>query len=216
MQQMKPTAPAIVATLLAVAAGAAFGWSASAQAPPPATGDGPQYLADGKLIKPANYREWTFVTAGLGMTYGPAAAGATARSPRFDNVFVNPSSYRAFMQSGKWPDKTIFILEIRSSTSEASINKGGHFQTDLVAVEAAVKDDARFPNRWTYYNFGFGQAIRDSIDPLPTTASCYECHAKNTAVEWTFVQFYPTLFEVAKQKGTINPSFNPAAIPQHE
>jgi hypothetical protein len=206
----------IGAALVAIGAGAAIGWTVSAQAPQAQAADGPQYAADGKLIKPANYREWTFVTAGLGMTYGPAAAGATARAPRFDNVFVNPSSYRAFMQTGKWPDKTIFILEIRSSTSEASINKGGHFQTDLVAVEAAVKDEARFPNRWTYYNFGFGQAIRDTIDPLPTTATCYECHSKNTAVDWTFVQFYPTLFEVAKQKGTLNPSFNAAAAPQHD
>jgi hypothetical protein len=35
--------------------------------------------------------------------------------------------------------------------------------------------------------------------PLPFTASCYNCHAINTAVENTFVQFYPTLFEVAKK-----------------
>ncbi len=176
--------------------------------------DGPEYTEDGKLIRPGNYREWQFVTAGLGMTYGPAAA-PTGRAPRFDNIFVNPSSYRAFMQTGKWPDKTMFILEIRESTSEQSINRGGHFQTGLVAVEAAVKDEARFPNRWTYYNFGFGQAIQDTIAPLPETANCYTCHSTNTAVEWTFVQFYPTLFEVAKKMGTVKASYDPNPAARH-
>src|SRR5947209_5496918 len=30
-------------------------------------------------------------------------------------------------------------------------------------------------------------------------AACYACHRNNTAVDNTFVQFYPTLFEVAKR-----------------
>jgi hypothetical protein len=186
--------------------GACVGWSAAAQAP--AT-DGPQYTADGKLIRPADYREWIFVTAGLGMTYGPAAASSS--SPRFDNVFVNPSSYRSFMKTGRWPDKTVLILEIRTSASEASINKGGHFQTGVAAVEAAVKDESRFPGQWTYYDFGSGRSLNDAVGPLPGTASCYGCHSKNTAVEWTFVQFYPTLFEVAKRMGTVNAAYDPAA-----
>ena len=40
-------------------------------------------------------------------------------------------------------------------------------------------------------------------------ASCYACHATHTAVENTFVQFYPTLFEVAREKGTIKPTYDP-------
>jgi len=38
-------------------------------------------------------------------------------------------------------------------------------------------------------------------------ARCVECHTKQTAVERTFVQFYPTLLEVARQKGTLKPGF---------
>ena len=37
---------------------------------------------------------------------------------------------------------------------------------------------------------------------IPTSASCYSCHAQNAAVENTFTQFYPVLRDVAKQKGT--------------
>jgi len=32
---------------------------------------------------------------------------------------------------------------------------------------------------------------------------CRTCHAKDGAVDTTFVQFYPTLAEVARRKGTL-------------
>ena len=57
------------------------------------------------------------------------------------------------MKTGTWADKTIFILEIRGSSSEGSINKAGRFQAGLIAIEAEVKDEARFPGRWGYFDF---------------------------------------------------------------
>jgi hypothetical protein len=149
-----------------------------------------------------DYREWMFVTSGLGMTYNPSPTANA--SPSFTNVYVNPSSYRAFMRTGRWPDKTILILEVRASTSEGSINKGGSFQTDVVGIEAAVKDEARYPaTRWAYFNFGHGADMKARIEALPATATCYACHSANGAVDNTFVQFYPTLLEVARRMGTV-------------
>ena len=69
--------------------------------------DGPQYASGGKLMLPADYREWAYLTSGLGMTYGPARPAA-GRPANFDNVFVNRESFRQFMATGKWPDKTMF------------------------------------------------------------------------------------------------------------
>ena len=31
----------------------------------------PRYTADGQLILPSDYREWVFLSSGLGMTYNP-------------------------------------------------------------------------------------------------------------------------------------------------
>lgn len=143
------------------------------------------------------------MTAGLGMTYNEPASGAPARAPNFTNVYVNPSSYRNFMNTGQWPDKTMFVLEIRGSQSEGSINQGGNFQSGLRAVEASVKDEARYPGKWAYFNFGGGAEMKDRVQALPTTATCYACHSTHAAVDNTFVQFYPTLLEVAKEKGTL-------------
>lgn len=157
----------------------------------------PQFTKDNRLIRPADYREWIWVSSGLGMTYGGGAQNPA--NPLFDNVFVNPPAYRAFMQTGKWPEGTIFVLEVRSSETKASINNGGHFQSAINHMSAEVKD-ARFKNGWAFF------PLSDSSEPskeLPLSAGCQSCHGTHGAVENTFVQFYPTLLEVARAKGTL-------------
>ncbi len=119
------------------------------------------------------------------MTYGPAAQADRA-NPMFDNVFVNPVAHRAFVESGRWPDKTMFILEIRRATEKGSISNGGHYQTDLMTFEAAVEDEARFPQKWAYFAF----SRSDKATALPATSGCNSCHSQNAAVENTFVQFF--------------------------
>ncbi len=162
----------------------------------------PSFTADGQLIAPKDYREWIFLSSGLGMTYGPiSGAGATAQNPRFENVFVNTPAYREFLKTGMWPESTIFVLEIRTSQSKLSINKDGRVQTDISGVEAEVKDSKRFPGKWAFFDLSRGVA---SGKQIPVTATCYSCHGNNGAVDNTFVQFYPTLIPVAKEKGTFH------------
>lgn len=162
---------------------------------PPA--DGPGYTSDGRLVRPENYRECVFLSSGLGMTYGPLGSAA---DPRFDNVFVNPSAYRSFLETGRWPDKTVLVLEVRAAQSEGSINRGGHFQGEVVGIETHVKDEKRFPRQWAFFGFRGGAAA--SEERAADTSNCYTCHEPNGAVDTTFVQFYPTLIRRAKEKGT--------------
>ena len=164
--------------------------------------DGPQFSNDGQLMLPKDYRQWIFLSSGLGMTYGPAPATEPA-NPAFDNVFVNPSAYRAFIETGRWPDKTMFVLEVRNSTGHGSINNGGHYQGDVRAVEAEVKDEKRFPHKWNFFGFG----LKDTGNPQPADSSCNNCHSQNGAVDNTFIQFYPTLLEIAKKKGTLTAAY---------
>jgi hypothetical protein len=171
----------------------AFLIAASAQDP----SSTPQFTAKGELVRPQNYREWVYLSSGVGMTYG---AGGPSRTPVFDNVFVTPAAYRSFLQTGTWPDKTMFVLEIRSSATEGSINKGGNYQTAFQRMEAEVKDESRFPGKWGFFPFESGA---NTSKQLPVSASCYSCHAQHGAVDNTFVQFYPTLLDIAKRKGTL-------------
>jgi hypothetical protein len=164
-----------------------------------ALGADPEFNKDGELVRPKNYREWIFLSSGLGMNYG------TGGLP-FGNVFAEPSAYRKFTETGNWPDKSMFALEIRQSATEGSIVKGGQYQANLLSVEFAVKDTGRFPDGWGYFGFN-GSAATAKV--FGASAGCNACHSKNAAVEHTFVQFYPTLLEIAKAKGTLNPSYKP-------
>jgi len=143
---------------------------------------------------PENYREWVWLSSGLGMSY---SAGSADSDPAFDNVFVSPDAYKAFKNSGTWPNGTVLMLEVRKSASRASINQSGHFQTERVDLEAHVKDE-KMPGKWAFYSFGNGDKKGTLI---PKEASCYSCHEQHAAVDTTFVQFYPTLLEIAKAKG---------------
>ena len=117
-----------------------------------ASADAPAYAANGDLLPLPNYREWIYLTSGIDMSYAPGAS-ATAHS-RFDNVFVTPAAWRSFLSTGTWPDKTIMVLEIREAKSKGSINQSGHFQgTELMGFEVHVKDKARFPGGWAFFDF---------------------------------------------------------------
>jgi hypothetical protein len=171
---------------------------------------GVPFTAQGELQRPKDYREWVFLTSGLGMTYGPAKA-QPGQAPRFDNVFVKPESYREFMKTGKWPEGTLFILEVREAVENASINNGGRTQGGHVALEAAMKDSQRFKDGgWGYFTFDSQQGLVNAAKVLPRTATCYACHSRNGAVEWTFTQFYPAQFEVAKRLGTVRADYDPS------
>src|ERR1700739_2586224 len=115
----------------------------------------PVYTAEGRLVFPANYREWIYLTTGMDMDYNPDPA--MAGHSMFDNVFVNPEAYQAFVATGTWPDKTILVLEGRMAANKGSINKKGHYQTnDVMNQSVHVKDESRFPGKWAFFGFDEG------------------------------------------------------------
>jgi hypothetical protein len=161
----------------------------------------PTYTKEGDLVPPLQYREWVYLTTGLDMSYNPKASSDMSM---FDNVFVNPEAYRAFKDTGTWPDKTVMLLESRGAQSKGSINKSGHFQSGgVMGLEIHIKDEARFPGKWAFFDV----ASETKATLIPTSAPCYSCHAEHAAVDTTFVQFYPTLLPIAQKKGTLSASY---------
>lgn len=182
--------------LLLVAGGlAAIGQEAKTQS------SGPQYTSDGQLKLPENYREWVYLTSGFDMSYNPGMQMGDHHM--FDNVFVDPGSYKAFVETGTWPDKTMLVLEPRMAAGKGSINQKGNYQSERMGLEVHVKDTARFPGKWAF--FGFEDAKTATM--VPVEATCYKCHQAHAAVDTTFVQFYPTLLPIAKTKGTLSAEY---------
>lgn len=159
-----------------------------------------QYDEKGDLLRPTDYRDWEFLSAGYGMNYTPTPGSHEL----FTNVFVPRWAYKEFLSTGKWPEQTIFVIDEREAQSKGSINKTGHFQTDLAGLAVEVKDSKRSPDTWAYYGFGTDDKTSKAADK---GNNCFKCHDEHAAVEHSFVQFYPTLLPIAKSKGMLKAEY---------
>jgi hypothetical protein len=169
--------------------------------PQGAAQDLPQFTSDGQLQRPDHYRDWVYLTSGFDMSYDPPMQMGDHHM--FDNVFVNPDAYQAFVKTGTWPDHTMLVLEQRPGKGKGSINQAGNYQGTLAGLEVHIKDQARFAGGWAFFSFGQDKTAR----MIPTAAVCYSCHAAHAAVDTTFVQFYPTLLPIASSKGTLSSAY---------
>ncbi len=160
----------------------------------------PQYDEKGNLLRPTDYRDWQYLSAGYGMNYSPAPGSHEL----FTNVFVPRWAYQEFVNTGAWPEQTIFVIDEREASSKGSINKSGHFQTDLVGLAVEVKDSKHFPDTWAYFGFGTDDKTSKAADK---GNNCFTCHEEHAAVEHSFVQFYPTLLPIAKSKGVLKAAY---------
>jgi len=153
------------------------------------------------MAVPHNYRQWVFLTSSLDLDYNTAAPRS---QHMLDNVFVDPKAFAAFQKTGTWPVDTILIKENRLAESAGTLSKAGQFQVGVKNLEIHIKDGKRFPGQWSFFVSADGKAL-GALKPL--SANCYSCHQDHGAVDTTFVQFYPTLMPVAKEKGTLSPSY---------
>lgn len=168
----------------------------------PAVSGAPQYDAAGRLVFPADYRDWMFLSSSLDMSYVENQPPPGVHI--FNNVYVQREAYAAFLKKGAWPDKTMLLTEHRIGATNISILKHGQIQTPgILAYEAHVKD-ARFKGGWAFFGFG---GDKKSAREIPHDAACYSCHLQHGAADTTFVQFYPTLLPVATALNTLSKSY---------
>jgi len=165
--------------------------------------EGPQYTADGQLRLPELYREWVWLSSDFLTATDPANMQA-GEHRLFNNFFVNPKAYKAFLQTGTWPDKTVLVVEQRTAEDMGPApHHKGMSQGPVIGIDLHVKDEARFPGKWAFFDFKGST----TASMMPVTARCYSCHAARGAVDTTFVQFYPTLLPVARSKATLSPAY---------
>lgn len=149
----------------------------------------PQYESPATLKRPTNYRDWYFVGSNLGISY-------SANAPKenfFKNIYIPKSAADTFKKSGKFPEKTMLVMEVYKPESEANPAKQGHFQGKFVGIEVAVKDKSAVAEGWAYYNFiGSNGEQKSTAKAFPKQA-CWNCHNEHGSHDNTFVQFYPRL-----------------------
>jgi hypothetical protein len=148
----------------------------------------PAYDETGALLRPEGYRRWVYVGASLGLSYAEGSGGSV--SDMFHHVYLQPAAYDAYRRTGRFPDKTVLMLELHAAAQKVAPSRHGRFEGERLGLEAAVKDTSRFPEGWAYFSFGDGS--RRGATAFPRSA-CFDCHRQHAAVDNVFVQFYPVL-----------------------
>jgi len=144
---------------------------------------------DGKLIKPGDIDEWVFLGSSLGMGYSQAEFDPGSPG-MFQIVRMEPQAYKAFVETGRFADGTMFALHFYGSQNEVSINRAGFVMGSLHFMEIHYKDSERFPDGFNFYTFNNDQTVAEEA-PLPN--ECVTCHKKDGVYDGVFVQFYPTI-----------------------
>gem|GEM_PF-806058 len=161
--------------------------------PPIGTGPAivPQYDKEGALIRPKDFYTWVFVGSSIGLSYSknsdPSGPGM------FHNVYTQPEAYCEFLKTGKFPEKTMFIIDMRDSQKEVSIAKHGFTEGERMGMDVSVKDHQHFAEGWAYFNFDFNDGkFAEKAKAFPKDA-CFSCHSAHAASDNVFTQYYPAL-----------------------
>ncbi len=188
LDQVDKKLPMSHGVMHAAVVGTAIALGLSGQVPAQQPGPGPQFEG-GALVRPEGHDEWPLAGASLGMSYSAGAQGG--HDETFHRVYVNPSSYRAFLKSGTFPEGTTFVLELYEPAAQLEMPaRAGRYEGRRVALEVSVKDRKRFREGWAYFDFANGTKRTATAFPA---SSCQSCHIRHAAVDSVFVQFYPRL-----------------------
>jgi hypothetical protein len=194
-----------IASLVLVLSG--LGWMATAISAdgPNESKHKPQYNSNGELLVPKDYRSWIFVGTNLSPVYKKDLPGGQIRREieeaqpgSFHQIYINPEAYRIYLETQKFPDSTMLIMEVYSAGTKDT--KGfltaGKFEEKRVGFEMAVKDSGRPGGGvpWAYYNFKLDQKLRPAgAARAKPDGKCYDCHLKHAGDDNVWVQFYPVL-----------------------
>lgn len=160
-----------------------------------------QFTDTGEVKIPENWREWVFVGSPLTPN---ALNDGEAPFPEYHNVYVEPTAYAHWKQTGTWAEGTQLAKELvliyQNDNDEVGasteVSGRGYQQGEFAGLELTVKDSKRFsnmPGGWAYFSFGH------QPEPYAATASafpadaCNACHEANAGDDFVFTQFYPVL-----------------------
>ena len=146
----------------------------------------------GQLLRPTGYREWIFV--GTGTT--PEVHDAEALFPDFQNVYIDPVSYAAWIETGEFPEGAILVKELLTlGETETAVGRG-FWQDDYRSLSATVRSTARYPDtvgNWNYFNFTDAEAGVLTPAAAPLGTECSDCHVGNAPEGGVFHDLYPVL-----------------------
>ena len=165
------------------------------------------FTAENEAVLPTGYRQWVFVGAPLTPN---ALNGGEAPFPEYHNVYVEPSAFKHYAETGEWPEGTQIVKELTTiyqndndpeTGASAEVSGMGYQQGEFNGLELTVKDSSRFgdmPGGWAYFSFGHHAPPYAEMAAAFPAESCNACHEANAGDDFVFTQFYPVLRAVKK------------------
>jgi hypothetical protein len=165
-----------------------------------------EFTAENAAKTPVGYRKWVFVGAPLTPN---ALNDGTAAFPEYHNVYVEPTAFDHFAETGEWPEGTQIVKELtliyQNDNDELGatfeVSGHGYQQGEFSGLELTVKDSARFPDMpggWAYFSFGHHAPPYAETASAFAAESCNACHDGNAETDFVFTQFYPVLRALQK------------------
>ena len=160
-----------------------------------------QFTSGGEAVLPTGYRKWVFVGAPL---TPHALNDGKAPFPEYHNVYVEPTAFAHFEETGEWPEGTQIVKELvliyQNDNDELGatyeVSGHGYQQGEFAGLELTVKDTKRFadmPGGWAYFSFGHKAPPYAETAAAFPAESCNACHEANADTDFVFTQFYPVL-----------------------
>lgn len=167
----------------------------------------PEYDSDGKLLRPAGYEKWVVVGTSIGLGYSDGDKKDPNNPGTFHNVYLQPEAFDHYVQTGKFPEQTMFIVTNNSSQpakTKGQVSRIGFVAAPTSGLEIAIKDSKKYPDTWAYFMFHdkgdqTDQKVR-SAEKAHDRKSCYDCHAEHGEVDNVFTQFYSVLTDAREKQ----------------
>lgn len=146
----------------------------------------------GDISLPKNFRQhWTHLGSW-------AVTDANAPGHGFHDVYTQAAAVSAYQQTGKFPDGTILIKEIRTLNTATLTTGKAVWAGDNSVWFVMVKDTRQRFKGNHHWGDGWGWALFAAAQPTVNSSdgyinSCMACHTPAKTSDWVFVQGYPTL-----------------------
>jgi hypothetical protein len=131
---------------------------------------------DGRNIleRPQGYANWV-------------VAGTTANGKHsHGKVFIDPTAYREYSATGRFPQGTVMVWERATPPATAAVAAAPQ-------LLVSVKDGARFDGGWGFYDFTATNGAAKATAPEAADANCRTCHRADAETDHVFTQAYPSL-----------------------
>jgi len=162
----------------------------------------PYVDSKGNITVPADFRaRWIHLGTWAVTSKAPipgAGSEQTSPGPGFHEVYTQPESMKTYKKTGKWPDGTVIIMEVRSIKWDDLPTGHVMYADENSGWFVMVKDSkGRFKNKPNWGD-GWGWALFKAADPKKNISTnykndCMGCHEVAKDSDWVFVHGYPTL-----------------------